>query len=203
MDQVKIGKFIAERRKAVSLTQSQLAEKLYITDRAVSKWENGKSMPDSSIMLDLCKVLNITVNDLLCGEIIQEETYKESFEKTLINMVEQKQQNDKRLLKIEVIMSLISIISSLSLIFVASFFDMSTLARILIIVGSFILIFATCFTALWIEQIAGYYECAICHHKYIPTYKNVTLAPHVNRTRYMKCPKCHKRSWQKKVYNKE
>ena len=70
MNQIKIGKFITERRKNVNLTQMQLAEKLNITDRAVSKWETGRAMPDSSIMLELCDVLQITVNDLLSGEVI-------------------------------------------------------------------------------------------------------------------------------------
>lgn len=77
MDQIKIGRFIAERRKRVGLTQMQLAEKLKITDRAVSKWENGRAMPDSSIMLKLCDVLKITVNDLLNGEIVTMDNYKE------------------------------------------------------------------------------------------------------------------------------
>ena len=63
MDQIQIGKFIAERRKHAHLTQMQLAEKLGITDRAVSKWETGKALPDSSIMLELCGILGITVND--------------------------------------------------------------------------------------------------------------------------------------------
>ena len=70
MNQIKIGKFIAEQRKKNNLTQMQLAEKLNITDRAISKWENGKAMPDSSIMLDLCNELGISVNELLSGEII-------------------------------------------------------------------------------------------------------------------------------------
>ena len=73
MDQIKIGKFISERRKRENLTQSELAEKLNITDRAVSKWETGKSMPDYSIMQELCKILKITVNDLLCGERVSME----------------------------------------------------------------------------------------------------------------------------------
>ena len=64
MDQLKIGKFISERRKAKGLTQAQLARMLDVTDRAVSKWETGRSLPDASIMLDLCAILGITVNDL-------------------------------------------------------------------------------------------------------------------------------------------
>jgi transcriptional regulator with XRE-family HTH domain len=63
MNQIKIGKFIAERRKTKNLTQLQLAEKLNITDRAISKWETGKGMPDSSIMLELCDLLGISVNN--------------------------------------------------------------------------------------------------------------------------------------------
>lgn len=70
MDQLKIGRFIAQQRKDVGLTQLQLAEALGITDRAVSKWERGKSLPDASLMLPLCKILQITVNDLLHGEVI-------------------------------------------------------------------------------------------------------------------------------------
>ncbi len=79
MDQVKIGKFIADRRKMVHLTQLQLAEKLGITDRAISKWETGKAMPDSSIMLSLCEILKITVNDLLTGEVVMMENYNKNW----------------------------------------------------------------------------------------------------------------------------
>ena len=75
MDQVKIGRFIAECRRGKNLTQMQLAEKLNITDRAVSKWENGRAMPDSSIMIELCSVLGINVNELLSGERIEMENY--------------------------------------------------------------------------------------------------------------------------------
>ena len=82
MDQIKIGKFIAEQRKKNNLTQAQLAEKLNITDRAVSKWENGKAMPDSSLMLDLCSELKISVNELLSGEVIVMDNYNEKLEQT-------------------------------------------------------------------------------------------------------------------------
>ena len=75
MDQQKIGKFIAQQRKAAGLTQAQLAQQLNITDRAVSKWETGKALPDTSIMLELCQILKITVNDLLSGEIVTMENY--------------------------------------------------------------------------------------------------------------------------------
>ena len=110
MDQIKIGKFIAECRKKNNLTQMQLAEKLNITDRAISKWENGKSMPDSSIMLDLCNELKISVNELLSGEMIEMKNYDKSIEKNLLDMVKQKEENDKRLLRMEILMGILSIL---------------------------------------------------------------------------------------------
>jgi len=86
MEQVKIGKFIAACRKKANLTQMQLAEKLGITDRAVSKWETGKAMPDSSIMLELCDALKISVNDLLCGEVVAMNNYnKKSWKKKVLS----------------------------------------------------------------------------------------------------------------------
>ena len=97
MDQLKIGKFIAERRKACGLTQAQLAERLNITDRAVSKWETGRSMPDSSIMLELCKELKISVNDLLSGEVVTVDNYDKNMEKNLLEIVKQKEESDKNL----------------------------------------------------------------------------------------------------------
>lgn len=85
MNQTEIGIFIARCRKEQKLTQAQLAEKLNITDRAVSKWETGKSMPDSSIMLDLCAILGITVNELLSGEKIEMKPYEKSKSASQIN----------------------------------------------------------------------------------------------------------------------
>lgn len=93
MNQIKIGKFIAECRKNSNLTQMQLAEKLNITDRTISKWENGKAMPDSSIMLDLCKELKISVNELLNGE---KDTTK-SFDKTIIESITENEKNQKNI----------------------------------------------------------------------------------------------------------
>jgi len=203
MDQVKIGKFIAECRKRANLTQMQLAEKLGITDRAVSKWERGKALPDSSIMLELCDLLGITVNDLLSGEVISVDNYNQEMEKKLLDMVKQKEQADKRLLAAEVFIGMTATVILSGLIFVAAFVQMETWTRILLIVLGFVLFLAGCFYALRMEQVAGYYQCKECGHRYVPTYKAVNLAPHMGRTRKMKCPQCGKKSWQKKVLTKE
>ena len=203
MNQVKIGKFIAECRKKNGLTQMQLAEKLNITDRAVSKWENGKAMPDSSIMLALCDELKISVNDLLSGEVVTMNNYNEKLENNLLEMVKEKEQADKRLLTLEIVICVLSSIILFSLIFVASFVQMEEWLRILLIIIGFVPFLVGVTYALKIEQVAGYYECAKCHNKYVPTFKSVFFAMHIGRTRFMKCPKCNKKSWNKKVISKE
>ena len=203
MNQVKIGKFIAVRRKQKNLTQMQLAEKLNITDRAVSKWETGKSLPDSSIMIDLCNILGISVTELLSGEEISMENYNKDLENHLLEMIKQKEQADKRLLSAEVFVGITATVVLFALIFVASFVQMEGWLRGALVLLSFALFLAGCFYALRMEQTAGYYECKACGHHYIPDYKSVFWAPHMGRTRKMKCPKCGKKTWQKKVIRKE
>jgi len=202
MDQIKIGKFISKCRKEKNLTQQQLAEKLNITDRAVSKWETGRSLPDSSIMLELCELLGITVNELLSGEELKMENYNEKAELNLLEMKKEKERADKRLLKMEIVIGVLISVVFFVLIFIASFAEMADWLRITLIVVGFIPFAIMVPFAIRIEQTAGYYECQKCGNKYVPSYWSVFFAMHVNRTRYMKCPECGKRSWQKKVISK-
>ena len=203
MNQAKIGNFIADQRKANNLTQSALAEKLGVTDRAVSKWENGKCLPDASIMLDLCKILKITVNDLLCGERITMENYNKQLEENLIEITKQKQELDKKLLSLEILIGVFSCIILFGFVFTAAFVQMKDWLRIILIVVGFIIGCVGIFFVLRIEQVAGYYECRKCNHKYVPSYNSVLRAMHYGRTRFMKCPSCGKKSWQKKVISKD
>lgn len=202
MNQEKIGRFIAERRKMAGLTQMQLAEKLNITDRAVSKWETGRAMPDSSIMLTLCDLLKITVNDLLCGEVVSVEQYNKEMENNLLEMTRQKELADKRLLSLEIYIGYTASLTFFAMLLVAVYVQMADWLRILLIVLGFALLLAGGLCALRIEQMAGYYECKKCGHRYVPTYPAVNLAMHLGRTRYMRCPACHKWTWQKKVLKK-
>ncbi len=202
MDQIKIGKFIAECRKKNNLTQIQLAEKLNITDRAISKWENGKAMPDSSIMLDLCNELKISVNELLSGEVIKMDDYKKQAEDNLLKLEKEKEEKDKQLLNLEIVIGYFSSLTFLILIFVASFVEMPPWLRLVLILFGSIMFAIGVGKAIKIEQTAGYYECGECHHKYVPEYSSVFWAMHMGRTRYMKCPECGKKSWQKKVISK-
>ena len=202
MELLKIGQFISERRKSLGLTQLKLAEKLNVTDRAVSKWERGKSLPDSSIMLELCNLLKITVNDLLSGEVVTVDNYSRELENKIIEMVKQKEESDKRLLTLEWIVGGLSLIILFVPIFFAAFLPIADWLRVVLIFSGFIPAMVGFHFAMRIEQTAGYYECAACHHKYVPTIKAVYAAPHMGRTRYMRCPECNKKTWQKKVISK-
>ncbi len=202
MDQIKIGRFIAERRKLKNLTQMQLAERLCITDRAVSKWENGKGMPDSSLMLDLCHELDISVNELLCGEVIEMTNYDKKAEEQLLQMAKEKEKRDKELLQIEIFIGILVSVILIACIFIASFAEMDDIYRILVIVAGTIPFVIGIGCALRIEQVAGYYECRNCGHKYVPEFKSVLFSMHTLTTRHMKCPECGEKSWQKKVISK-
>lgn len=118
MDSKKIGGFIAERRKALGMTQLELANKLNITDRAVSKWENGRGMPDISLIKPLCEELEITVNDLLSGEKLQESEIEAKSEENIINTLSftnKKQKNYKKIIIAAIIITLLPIITLFSL----------------------------------------------------------------------------------------
>ena len=204
MDQVKIGRFIAQCRKKENLTQMQLAEILGITDRAVSKWETGKSLPDSSIMLRLCDVLKITVNDLLSGEVVAMENYNKEMENKLIDMIKETEERDRMLWRVELIAGILSLIPLLlATIFVAYNENIAEGIRTAIVFASIIPFLIAAPFLIKIEQKAGYYKCAECGHCYVPTFKSVLMAPHMGFTRKMKCPACGKKSWQKKVLTKD
>ena len=203
MNQEKIGKFIAGCRKKQKLTQEQLAEKLGITYKAVSKWETGKGLPDASIMKDLCNNLKITVNELLSGELINKEDYNKKAEEYMLEIYRQKEEGDRRLLKLEKIVGFLFVTYFIFILLTMNYLVEKNIISenmfLFIVIISLVYIVVMGSVLLKVEQIAGYYECGKCHNKYIPTYKSVNLAPHLGRTRYMKCPKCGKKSWNRKV----
>lgn len=203
MNQEKIGRFIAQCRKQNGFTQASLAEKLGITDRAVSKWENGKSMPDASIMLELCGLLKINVNELLMGEHVAMENYKEIAEQNLIKMRKQEEQANKRLMSAEYFLVTLALIASLAMIIIGILIAAENwiAAAVLCSLGALIIISAIVY-GLKIEHEAGYYECPECKERYVPSMKAVVLAPHYGTTRKMRCPHCHKRGYHKKVMTK-
>ena len=198
MDQVRIGRFISACRKEQGLTQAQLGERLGITDRAVSKWETGRSMPDSSIMLELCAILEITVNELLTGERIQMEDYSKKAEENLVEMKKYEEQA-RLLLRLEWVIGYVCTASFLILLFTASYLVKETLWQAVLIVAACAIFGVGMWYAMKLERTAGYYACGKCGHRYIPSTGMFWWSIHFGRTRYMKCPECGKWSWQKKV----
>ena len=202
MDQIKIGKFIAECRKKQNLTQSQLAEKLGITDRAVSKWENGRAMPDSSLMLDLCSILKISVNELLSGEeVIGMENNKKN-EQLLLDMAKEVESKNKIIWTSMWIIMWVSIIALLTGLFLTAFLITEGPWQLVAILVLCVVFLIPCFYALKLEVSVGAYKCKNCGHEIVPTYKQALNAMHRGTTRYLKCPKCNKRTWCKKVLKK-
>ena len=202
MDQLKIGKFIAECRKKANLTQMQLAEKLGITDKAVSKWERGVAMPDTSIMLELCDILGISVNELLSGERINMENDNQKTEQLLLDMAKELEQKNKTVWKSMWVIMIISMTALFSGILIAAFLIPEGVWQLLTIIGICIVFFIPCFYALKLEVSVGVYKCKNCGCEIVPTYKEAMNAMHMGFTRYLKCPKCNQRTWCKKVLKK-
>ena len=202
MDQLKIGKFIAECRKQKNLTQMQLAEKLNITDKAISKWETGKAMPDSAIMLELCDILGISVNELLNGEKISMEKNNQKNEQLLLDMAKELERKNKTIWFSMWAIIIVSMIALLAGVLIAAFLIPEGVWQLVTIIGVCVVFLIPCFYALKLEVSVGAYKCKNCGHEIVPTYSEALWAMHMGTTRYLKCPNCKKRSWCKKVFKK-
>jgi len=202
MDQLKIGKFIAECRKQKQLTQLQLADKLSITDKAISKWERGIAMPDTSIMLELCDILCISVNELLNGERINMENSNEKNEQLLLDMAKELETKNKTIWSSMWAIMIVSMTALIAGIFIAAFLIPEGIWQLVTILGICIVFLIPCFYALKLEVSVGAYKCKNCGHEIVPTYKEVLMAKHRGFTRHLMCPKCNKRTWCKKILKK-
>lgn len=200
MDLKKIGKFIAENRKKAGFSQESLAEELDISNRSISKWERGICLPETAKMPALCKLFGITINDLFSGEILDMKNNSAKSNDNLLVLAKEKEQKDRQLLTLEWALGFIGLASFLTMVFLSIPIAEShfSLAAAMFIAG-FVIFMAAAFFALRIEQTAGYYKCAQCGHKHVPTFGAVFVAMHLGRTRHLRCPKCGQKSWQKKV----
>ena len=202
MDQLKIGKFIAECRKQKNLTQMQLAEKLGITDKAISKWERSIAMPDTSIMLELCDILGISVNELLSGEKISMENNNQKNEQLLLDMAKELEKKNKTIWNAMWIIMTVSILGLIGGLAIIAFFMPEGPWMLVAIISLCVVFLIPCFYALKLEVSVGAYKCKNCGCEIVPTYKEAMNAMHMGFTRYLKCPKCNKRTWCKKVLKK-
>lgn len=197
MDQQKIGRFIAQTRKEKSLTQRELADTLCISDKTVSKWENGKGMPEVSLMMPLCEALDITANELLSGERLSQDDYIRKAEENIMALVKEREESKKKII-LSAIVAVITIIGGTALVTVSGVFEMELWARILLIGLGLVVIFGGLFVAAALEMEAGTFECKHCKHRFVPTVGAYIAGPHSLTTRYLKCPECGKKSYCKR-----
>ena len=191
MDQIRIGKFIAESRKAKGLTQRQLADTLSISDKTISKWECGKGLPEVSLMLPLCAALDITVNDLLSGEKVSTADYQEKAEGNMINLMKENEENKKRM-ALSIITGIITIIAVCALIVIVSLIDLPAPVRIILIVFSIAVGAAGIAAAAMLDAKAGYFECPFCKELFVPSMGEYVKGYHTITKRRLTCPKCGK-----------
>ena len=202
MDQIKIGKFITECRKKKNLTQAQLAENLNITDRAISKWETGKSMPDFDIMLKLCEILEISVNELLCGEMINMEQKDEQLNELILQMAKNEERYHKRLRHSAYVIIATSMVALVCLITLISLLIPECGFQYFMIIVAIILFITPCIIAFKFKVETGYYECKNCQHMFVPNYKEIALLMQTPSRRLLKCPECGKWTWCMKILKK-
>ena len=204
MDQVKIGKFISDERKAKGYTQKQLSELLGISDKTISKWECGNGFPEASLLLPLCNELEITVNELLTGERISQQNYKKKAEENMVNMIREKEENKQKIL-LTTIIGIISTITFVTLLLVVCFYtDVITLPIKIVLMLIALSVFGVgLYVAMWGDRKIGYFKCRNCNELFTPTFMQYTMGMHIASTRYLKCPHCKTRTWCKKVMTKE
>lgn len=204
MDQVKIGKFISDERKAKGYTQKQLSELLGISDKTISKWECGNGFPEASPLLPLCNELEITVNELLTGERISQQNYKKKAEENMVNMIREKEENKQKIL-LTTIIGIISTITFVTLLLVVCFYtDVIALPIKIVLMLIALSVFGVgLYVAMWGDRKIGYFKCRNCNELFTPTFMQYTMGMHIASTRYLKCPHCKTRTWCKKVMTKE
>ena len=193
MDQIRIGKFIAAARKARGMTQKQLAERLLISDKTVSKWERGKGLPEVALMLPLCEALQITVHDLLSVEKISENNYQKKAEENMMSLMQENQENKKHL-ALSVICGVITVIAVCALVVIAAYMSIPTAARIALIVLAVATGAAGVGAAAVLDVKAGYYECPHCKALFVPSTRDYVKGYHTLTKRRLTCPECGKKS---------
>ena len=189
MDQIKIGKFIAEERKAKKYTQRELADKLSISDKTISKWERGNGFPEVSLLLPLCNELEITVNELLSGERLQEMDYKKKAEENMVNLVKEAQESKKKII-MSAMVGVLVIVAAVPLFVVAGMFEMQVWTRVLLMGIGFVVMVMGIAIACVLDREAGAFECPECKERFVPDMKSYVMGPHTITKRKLTCPKC-------------
>ena len=201
MDQIKIGKFIADERKRKGYTQKQLSGKLEISDKTISKWERGNGFPEVSLLLPLCNELEITVNELLSGERVSEEDYRKKAEENMVNLVREAQESKKKII-LSAIVAGLTIIAALPLFMISGMLEMENWLRVTLIIIGGVVFFGGIAVACVLDRDAGAFECPECNNRFVPDMKAYVMGPHTITKRKLVCPHCGAHKYCKKVLTK-
>lgn len=195
MDLNKTGKFIALIRKEKGLTQRELAEKLNLSEKTISKWERGVGFPDISLILPLCKCLEIDANELMTGERLQDKQYRINAENNLLKLMDKT--SPKLKYTISTISAIVTILIKLGLILLAGFVIEEVWIKILVCVMSVLLVVSNIALILLVAVNTEVYECCHCGEKFVPTMREYLMGAYTMKKRYLRCPYCHKKGWNK------
>lgn len=202
MDQIRIGRFIAEERKSKGYTQRKLAEQIGISDKTISKWERGNGFPEVSLLLPLCEELEITVNELLAGERVSGEKYQEKAEETMVNLLMEAQESKKKIL-LSVIVVGLTLLSALTLFIISGMLTMENCMRIVLDSIGLLVIVGGIIVACVLDRDAGAFECPECKNRFVPEMSAYIMGPHTITKRKLKCPECGAHKYCKKVLTKK
>lgn len=199
MDVQKIGELLATLRKEQKLTQEELGEKIGVTNKTVSRWENGNYMPPVEILLILSKQFNVSINELLSGERLSCEQYKENAEEYIVDNLIKTGKDAKKRLTISFIIAIITILAGVSIIVLGAIFISQIWLKIVGLIIALIIIVLGIGVCCVLTVDAGVYKCPKCGEKFVPTLKDFIFGLHTFTKRKLKCPKCGKKSYCKKL----
>ena len=199
MDYNKIGEFIAKERKTKKLTQAKLAEKLFVSEKTISKWEKGKGLPDTNLLTKLCEILEISLNELLNGEHLAVEQNNKQSQQILLNMAKEIEDKNKIIWSSMWILMIVSLVGLFAGILISVFLIPEGVWQLVTIIGVTVLFLIPCFYVLKLEVSVGVYKCKKCGCEIKPSYTEALWAMHRGTTRYLMCPLCKRRSWCRKV----
>lgn len=201
MNQIKIGRFIADERKRKGYTQKQLSEKLGISDKTISKWERGNGFPEVSLLLPLCDELEITVNELLSGERVSEEDYRKKAEVNMVNLVREAQESKKKII-LSAMVATLTIVAAFPLFLLSGILEMENWLRVLLIAIGLVVVCGGIVIACILDREAGAFGCPDCNTRFVPDMKSYVMGAHTLTKRKLVCPHCGAHRYCKKVLTK-
>ena len=202
MEQTTTGQFIKQLRKDRGLTQRQLAEKINVSEKTISKWETDGGLPDVGLMLPLSRALGVSVNELLSGQRLDSDSYAAHAEENLSAFMQDKVSGKTK--SAVALVSLISVILSATglIVICAGYADIEAWLRIVMIAAGFLSIFSFVALACVLGASSEIFECPKCGKKFSTGFWQYVAGAHTATKRRLKCPHCGKKSWCRSFWRK-